>query len=247
MQMPYDKFLLFEHYVHYLMHYFFTFEFIRSSASHEPLQTTLFQYKLFFVNYGSMFVIFNEIFGQEVYKFSPDTQEPFIIDCGSNIGLAIFYFKVCYPKARILGFEASPETFAILQQNVTENKWNDVTVYNQALHNKEDKITFYSCKENAAIGGWSVMGSTMNQSYEEHSQQVQAMPLSPYIDRPVDLIKMDIEGAEDLVLEELAQSGKLKLVKYMILEYHHHMVDVNQDCLSKVLRIFEDNGFGVSI
>jgi FkbM family methyltransferase len=241
--LPYNKYSLLACYIRYVLKYIITKEFIRTPKYQGPQQTTLLHFKLSCVTYGSMFVMFNEIFGHEVYKFSADNNQPFIIDCGSNIGLAILYFKACYPHAEIIGFEPSPETFDILQKNVTNNHLSSVTAHNKAVHNTEEKITFYSCKENAANGGWSVQGTT-HQAYQKYEQSIDATPLSPYITKPVDLLKMDIEGAENLVIEELAHSGKLKLIKQMILEYHHHMVNLQEDHLAPVLKIFEDNGFG---
>ncbi|MFH1832354.1 MAG: FkbM family methyltransferase [bacterium] len=242
-QLSYDKRLIFKHYILYVLRYIRALEFVKTPIYKQAKQDKLLSYKLFFVNYSSMFVMFNEIFGHEVYKFSSDTKTPVIIDAGSNIGLAILYFKACFPDAHIIGFEPGPETFQILQKNVIENKLANVTIHNKALDNKTGQITFYTCKDNAAIGGWSLKSQTST-AYQECPQLIDATPLSPYITQPVDLLKMDIEGAETAVLEELASSGKLKLVKRIILEYHHHMVNVNEDNLSLVLKLFEDNGFG---
>ena len=52
---------------------------------------------------------------------------------------------------------------------------------------------------------------------------VPSRALSSVITREVDLLKMDIEGAETAVILELAASGKLKLIKQIHLEYHHHI------------------------
>src|ERR1044071_4816990 len=48
---------------------------------------------------------YEEIFKRENYKVDFATNDPFIIDCGSNIGLSIIYFKTRYPNAKIIGFE----------------------------------------------------------------------------------------------------------------------------------------------
>ena len=80
----------------------------------------------------------------------------------------------------------------------------------------------------------------------QRGTEVQVVRLSKYIDRPVDLLKIDVEGAEGMVLEDLAAAKKLVMVKQMIIEYHHHLrKDV--DALSKFLRILEDHGFGYQI
>jgi len=60
-------------------------------------------------------------------------QAPLIFDCGANIGLATLYFKNLYLGARIVAFEADPETAAVLRENVSANHLQDVSVHNLML------------------------------------------------------------------------------------------------------------------
>lgn len=45
-------------------------------------------------------------------------EEPLIVDCGANIGLASLWFANVFPKARIIAVEPDRDNFALLQQNV---------------------------------------------------------------------------------------------------------------------------------
>ena len=56
-----------------------------------------------------------EIFRKGAYLFHTDKKQPLILDCGSNIGMSILFFKMLYPGARIIGFEPDPDTFEILR------------------------------------------------------------------------------------------------------------------------------------
>jgi FkbM family methyltransferase len=237
---------LFRNYIRYTFKYFIRLEFAKKKLPKNPLQDKLLNFKLFFINYETMIPMFNEIFCHDVYAFYTNSELPFIIDCGSNIGLATLYFKTLYPNARIIAFEACPETFEILKKNVLENNLSYTKIYNKALHDKEGKITFYVNKNKIAHGGWSIK-SGKHINFHAHEQKIYATPLSRYIDGPVDLLKIDIEGAEDAVLKELIQSGKLSYVKQILLEYHHHMIDTKKDSLGEILKMFEDNNFGYQI
>ena len=186
--------------------------------------------------------LFDEIFINAIYYFKPETERPFIIDCGSNIGMSILFFKHLYPQARIIGFEPERNTFNALRENVRLNDLGDVEVHNKAVSDKDGMITFYTDPD---VSG-SLMTSIMESRDTGASQDVETVRLSPYIDREVDLLKVDIEGAELMVLEELAASGKLGLIREMIIEYHHHM-DRGNDNFSRFLSIFEENGFGYQI
>lgn len=237
------KHALLNDYTRFIVRYLISGEYAHQASRYRVKHDRLLNYTLFFSTYESMFAMFNEIFGHEVYAFKADNHAPIIIDCGSNIGLATLYFKTLYPKATVVCFEPCPETFAILEKNIISNELSNVTIHNKAAHSHETEIPFYVSSHNIAHGGWSVKAE-INLKHTVHEKMIQAIPLSQYITEPIDLLKIDIEGAEIPVLDELAHSGKLALIKQIILEYHHHMVDPNQDCLARILKHFEDYNFG---
>lgn len=59
-----------------------------------------------------------EIFLKRVYEVELSAPAPFIIDCGSNIGLSVLYFKGQYADAEIVAFEPDARAFAKLQANI---------------------------------------------------------------------------------------------------------------------------------
>lgn len=238
-----NSFELLKMYLRYVGMYIYTMEFIPKKIEPKIIKDKLLNFTLNFSTYSGMFCMFNEIFAYDIYKFAATKSSPKIIDCGSNIGLSILYFKSLYPDAEIIGFEPCSQTFEILQKNVEDNNLKNVVVYNKALSDKDEKISFYVSKDYPAHGGTSAAEAKNNQK-GNLEQVVDAVKLSEYITQPVAFLKMDIEGAEDLVLKELADSGKLEQVKCMILEYHHHLYDTNKDCLAAVLKYFEENNFG---
>jgi hypothetical protein len=62
----------------------------------------------------------------------------------------------------------------------------------------------------------------------------------------VDLLKVDVEGMEVLVLEELERSGKFDLVARVVVEYGLHTTPA-PDALSSLLALFERNSFRYAI
>jgi len=183
--------------------------------------------------------IFDEVFIQQEYYFKTANPTPFIIDCGSHIGMSILYFKTLYPQARILGFEPAPETYRLLEENIKRNRLKDVRVLNIAVSNEEGMIKFY--------GDASLKSSLFFQEGKPEVE-VKATRLSQYIDRKVDFLKIDVEGAEGLVISDLAGAGKLSQVQQMVIEYHHHPEKKEDlDALSSFLKILEDHNFGYMI
>ncbi len=57
---------------------------------------------------------------------------------------------------------------------------------------------------------------------------------------------MDIEGAENQVLEDLTEAGKISNFREYIVEYHHNL-EHQKTQLSNFLRAFEENGFQYSL
>ncbi|SHL96074.1 FkbM family methyltransferase [Chitinophaga sp. CF418] len=73
------------------------------------------------------------------YRFKADTDAPYIIDCGANIGLSILYFKWLYPKAKVLAFEPDGDNLVILQKNVESYGMNDINVQQQVVLRAPDQ------------------------------------------------------------------------------------------------------------
>src|SRR5205809_4352097 len=66
----------------------------------------------------NFYILYKDIFVRKIYHFEPQRPDPLILDCGSNIGMSILYFKPAYPKSRVIGFEPDPSIFPYLKENV---------------------------------------------------------------------------------------------------------------------------------
>lgn len=156
-----------------------------------------------------------------------------ILDCGSNIGMSVMLFKSLWPDCRITAVEPVPDTFALLQRNVS--KLPGVTLVNNAVSNCRGSISFYSGRNN-------LLGSVLASRGGANVIRVNAIPISQLIDRSVDLLKIDVEGSEIAVFDELEGSGRLRMVKEMFIEYHHHVPGQKQQ-LAEFLNRLERFGF----
>ena len=198
--------------------------------------------KVKYCQYEAFSFLFNEIFINQSYLFKSEKKTPFIIDCGSNIGISILYFKALYPTAEIIAFEPEKDAFSCLAQNVEESKFNSVSINQKAVSAKEGKIAFYYDDENPG----SLIASSIQDRIPKQKREVEAVRLSEYIDKDIDFLKMDIEGAELDVIEEVSDAGKLHYIKQMVIEYHHH-IKKDDDVMSKILQLLENAGFGYQI
>ena len=205
---------------------------IRSFKRFVPFTTTYPGFICKVVDKSSFLFMYEEIFDKEIYKFKSDTNSPFIIDCGSNIGLSVIYFKKLFPQAKILTFEPDPEIFKVLEENLhSSDTGNDVERIQACLASTTGEVVFYPDQADG--------GTMLHQNVGTHKISVPSMELGPFMTRPVDFLKIDIEGAEHEVLESI--KTKLPLVKNIFVEYHS-FVDKTQ-CLDNILFLLKQAGF----
>jgi FkbM family methyltransferase len=215
----------------------------RRLRNHDRGKVTMLGYQVRYFDAANFAQLFREIFVNRLYDVPLGSDAPKIIDCGSNIGMSILFFKNLYPKASIIGFEPNPLTFPTLRENVERNALSDVALYQKALSDRPGTIEFFVKEQEPGaldVGMFALSGAT--------SVTVQAVQLSSYIDGEIDLLKLDIEGAEELVLTDLARQDKLRYVRNVVCEYHHHhRRDSGSDRLSDTLGILEKAGFSYQL
>ena len=208
------------------------------------LQTeTIFRFAIRGFDYKTIQRLFREVFVRHEYFFKTPKKKPVIFDCGANIGMTTLFFKWLYPKSEIHAFEPDKVTFKLLKHNVAQNKLENVYLYNVALSDKKRKVSLYIDKQQPGSTKMSIKFERM----PKDKIFVEACPLSVFIQgKDVDLLKMDIEGAEMSVVRDLFITKKLQNVKEMIIEYHHNISGENAK-LGRFLTFFEENGYKYQI
>jgi FkbM family methyltransferase len=183
---------------------------------------------------GASFVSsYNEIFRRELYRFESETTSPYILDVGANIGLSLLYFKRLYPRSIITAFEADPTIFKHLEHNVRSAGYPAINLCHAAVWKEPGTVRFFS--EGADAGRIENAGSS--------GAVVPSVALAPYLTKPVDLLKIDIEGAETEVIQSCGTL--LAGVKRLFVEYHS-FADRTQT-LSELLGTLCDAGFRVHL
>lgn len=174
---------------------------------------------------------FREIFSRSIYDFDFEGDSPYIIDAGANIGLATLFWKSKYPQCRVVAFEPSTLVFELLTRNITANGIKSVECVNMALSDV-DGYTEFTTDE-------LVSGSLIVEKNLIHSYKVRTTKLSHYLNEPVEVLKIDIEGAEMLVMEEV--TSHLHFVRRIFVEYHSFVH--KEQSLQRLLAILTRCGF----
>ncbi|MEJ2347986.1 MAG: FkbM family methyltransferase [Patescibacteria group bacterium] len=201
--------------------------------------------KISFRNFKEASRIFGSIFIGKEYHFKSNKKNPFILDCGSHIGLSVLYFKKIYPKSKIIAFEPNPDTFKLLKRNVEQNKLKNVKLINAALSDKRGEAFLYVDKKEKSPWSWgdAIVRNKWNTSNNK-GVKVKTVKLSEFLDKDIDFLKLDIEGAETRIFKEI--KPKFSKVKELIMEFHGSSTN-KENNLEEVLKILEENNFKYTI
>jgi FkbM family methyltransferase len=171
---------------------------------------------------GSDAWTYEEIFVEEVYRPVVEALRSCgrILDIGANIGLSSLYFASHYPHASVLAVEANPPTFQLLDRNLESLRrqgrartrccaaWSRDGVV--AADHGENSQHFSRFRVRAASGDSTAAGG------------IPARRVASLLDEAgwdwVDLIKIDIEGAEvELFADDPAW---LRRTRCLAIEFH---------------------------
>jgi FkbM family methyltransferase len=206
------------------------------------VQTRVLDFEVSAYSLSLLMFLHEQIFRDLEYFFPSETADPFIVDGGSNIGMSILFFKFLYPEATIIGFEPDERAYALLKRNIDSNGLTGVQVHQVALGMEDSTVDFFVDPEEPG----ALTTSTFRNQMPNKKTTVQQVRLSPFINKKVDLLKLDVEGAEGAVLKDLVSTGAISNIDQMIVEYDHH-IDEDRDKLGEFLSQLEESGFGYQI
>lgn len=203
---------------------------IRKIPRYNSFTTNLFRHKFIAIDSPSFIGQYREIIERDSYAFNTDSKRPLILDCGSNIGLSIIKFKDNFPDARIIGFEPDPKIFKVLGSNINSFELKNIEIHQKAVWVKNGTLMF---EQEGSAGG------RVTDESSAKLIKVNSIDLKQFLNANIDLLKIDIEGAEATVLADISDS--LTNVKNIFVEYHS-LINHDQD-LGKILSVLRKNGF----
>jgi FkbM family methyltransferase len=149
-----------------------------------------------------------DIFVRGVYDFAPAHSAPRILDCGAHVGVAVLHWREQFPLAAITAFEADPEIAGRLRQNLAARGDTLTRIQPAAAWIADGRIGFHRT------------GSDNGHVSSAATDSVAALDLGAFCREPVDLLKLDIEGAEGRVLAHLHATGALRNIRRLVCEWH---------------------------
>ncbi|TWU47569.1 2-O-methyltransferase NoeI [Rubripirellula tenax] len=208
------------------------FESLSKASRYVPGQAMIRGKRFQYVDEASFRASYREIFIDQIYDFESSSDEPRILDLGSNTGLSAIYFKQRFPRSRLTCVEADETLLEVLRSNLVSFGYEDTEVLHRAVCDREGTVVFN--REGSDAGRLS---RGANDATSE-STEVEAMTLDGLLCEPVDFLKMDIEGAE---VDVLSKSTLLRNVSQLFVEFHSF--SNSEQRLSELLLSLENAGF----
>ena len=184
---------------------------------------------------GDVF-IFHEVLNDQVYHVKPEwlRGEPkVVVDLGANVGLASLSLAAQFPQARIIAVEPHPETAAVLRHNLG-CLGDRAKVWEAAVSDQAGTMRLSLANEN-------YNASLVRES--EHGVDVRVVTMADVlaaegVDR-IDVMKIDIEGAEKMLLS--GSPEWLKRVDLILIEMHgdYGFAELKRDLIPAGLTVEE--------
>jgi FkbM family methyltransferase len=126
-----------------------------------------------------------------------------VLDIGANVGYyTLLAARAVGPQGKVFAFEPEPKNYGLLCSNVKENGYDNVITVPSALSDHNGTGRLYLSPNNSGI-------HNLSKRWEETTFiNVNTVTLDEYFrdyERRIDVIKLDAEGAEELIFKGMSQ------------------------------------------
>lgn len=170
-----------------------------------------------------------------------------IVDIGASSGLSSLWLLDIDTIKKIYCFEPDKENYDMLCVNLGRYIKNKVVIpYNYGIYYGLTKSEVYGVGDNSPLG-YCVetikdRTVTLHQFSKYEGKIFELRELEEFIDFPVDLIKIDVEGSEYNIIEN---SISLKQANFLLIAFHNQYESYTRDIMDKYLSKYEILFFGL--
>jgi FkbM family methyltransferase len=191
--------------------------------------------------FDCLFNNYNEMFVENKYDCYSLKNLDVVLDIGANNGLFSLLMLNNGCK-KIYAFEPNEKSLINLK-HFASNSNNAIEVIEKAIYTKNENLEFFIDNNNTTIGSLSKTHLQLNGS-DIQKIIVPAISIKTFIDQhnieKISLIKMDIEGAEYDIIDNLENDVYEKTDSFLI-EYH----DNNDQRVIKIIETLKNKGYDI--
>lgn len=171
--------------------------------------------------------IINNVIREEYGQVTPPSPPKWMIDAGAYIGDTSAYFLSKFPDLKVIALEPNPPSYEMAKRNL--RPYGERVILLQSGLSSTDGVARFS---GDGTGAW-IAGA----GFEIECTTVLSL-LERYQIPRVDILKMDIEGAEEAVFSSQPQAW-LSRIDMLIIEIHGPHIR------SLISRVLSDSGFSI--
>jgi len=166
----------------------------------------------FYLNFGGpqAFYHYEEAEKLEIVRAMP--REGVFLDIGANIGLFSTYVSKLLPQARCYAFEPSALLAECIRRTCRLSPFPRIEVQELCLSDREGTVDLHMHRKNS--GGNSIIEGNIGTAEQGAALSVKSLTMDTWVSQAqvprVDVIKIDVQGAEMLVL----RGGKKTIERY---------------------------------
>jgi FkbM family methyltransferase len=185
---------------------------------------------------------FEQIFVSKNYKIQMEYAPQIIVDLGANIGMTSIFFANQFPGAKIYAVEPEESNFEMLKKNT--GQYSNIIAINKAIWIHDGTLVI----EDTGKGeyAYQVRESKDTTQHQNVIGKIDCISmdslLSTYSIRQIDVLKVDIEGAERVVFKDNYKSW-LDVTNLIMIELHDWMERGASEVFIKA--VSTQNGFSV--
>ena len=166
------------------------------------------------------FIVFGQTFVSEPYACLDDVPNvDLIVDCGANVGFASAFLLSRFPQAMLYAVEPDPANFAILQRNLAP--------YGARARSERAGVWSHNARlriEERPYRGGGEWARQVRECAAGESSDIEAVDIPTILERAgrdrISILKMDIEGAEAVVLSAPNVGEWIAKVDCLAIELH---------------------------
>lgn len=204
-------------------------------------------YKILIRRISSDITVFKQIFIDNEYesvvnlakKKIIDHDQIILIDAGANIGLATLYFNQNFKNMRSILIEPDEGNFNILRENLSINNITNCCSIKKALWPIDENLQIINTFRDRR--NWALR---VEKYSNNNVEPISAITITDLIHDfnldKIDILKIDIEGAEKVLFEHTTISELLRLTKIIVIEIHEEMSNKEH-----IISILENHSFDI--
>ncbi len=195
--------------------------------------------------------LLSERYEQETAKVLKDEVLPgmTVLDIGAHVGChSLLAARLVGPSGKVFAFEPSPDNCVLLHKNMALNGYNNVVLIPKAVADRSGTVTFHLSPE----------GNDRNSIYESSrtsqlgtSVEVSTVSVDDFLEQQgwpqVHLVKVDVEGAEPLVLKGMSKLLERTRELTLIVEFAPACIRDGGFPPESFLAALASNGFSVNV